>query len=217
MSGADCTSFEEQMEALALGQVAEPERSRMNAHVASCRSCRVQLDDMVGITDALLLLAPVHEPAPGFESRVLDRLNTSAPQRSARAATLLGVAAALLLIVAALGAVAIDRRQRDEALRVAGSGVIVAASGVRVGDIRLVSGQNPFVLIAIDNPRPGSGPVTCQLQLADGRTVIIGSWSYDDVRAGMWAAGIDASLLAAVGMQVVDSSGGVVASASLQG
>lgn len=216
MNSSECKELDDQLEALALGQVAEPERARLHAHVAICGSCRGRFDDMLGLTDMLLALAPLHEPPPGFESRVLDRLSIPEARRSPRSVMLLGTAAAVLIVVGALGAVAIDRRIRDEGISVASSGVIVGVDGSRVGGIQLVRGDQPYVLIAIDRPRPGSGPVTCQLQLADGRRVNVGSWSYADVRGGVWAAGLDDASLAAVAMQVVDSNGTVVASASLQ-
>ena len=215
MNSSECKELDDQLEALALGQIAEPERSRLHAHVAMCSFCRGHFDEMLGLTDMLLALAPVHEPPPGFESRVLDRLSIPEARRSRRSAGLLGVAAAVLVVVTSFGAVAVDRRISDKGITIARSGVIVGASGSRVGGIQLVRGEQPFVLVSIDNPRPGSGPVSCQLQLADGRIVVVGSWSYDDVRGGVWAAGLDDSALVAVAMQVVDSEGTVVASASL--
>ncbi len=215
MNSVECTELDDQLEALALGQVPEPERTRMHAHVAVCSACRRHFDEMLGLTDMLLVLAPIHEPPPGFESRVLDRLSIHETKKSSRSALLLGVAAAVLLVVAALGAVAVDRHRRVEGISVARSGVIVGAEGSRVGRVQLVGGEKPFVLVAIDRPKPGPRSVTCQLQLADGRTVIVGSWSYEDVRAGVWAAGLDESSLAAVAMQIVDGDGTVLASASL--
>ena len=215
MNGSQCTELDDQLEALALGQVAEPARARLHAHVSICSSCRGRFDEMLGLTDMLLALAPTHEPPPGFESRVLDRLSIPVG-RSPRSTTLLGMAAALLIIVAALGAVAIDRRIRDEGLSAARSGIIVGADGSRVGRIQLLGGEQPYVLIAIDHPRPGTGPLTCRLQLADGRSITVGSWSYDDVRGGVWAGGLDEPSLAAVAMQIVDGEGTVVASASLR-
>ncbi len=215
MSSSECKELDDQLEALALGQVSEPDRSRLHAHVAVCSSCRRRFDELLGLTDTLLALAPIHEPPPGFESRVLDSLSIPQARRSPRSTVLLGMAAALLIVVAAVGAVAVDRRIGGEGISVARSGVIVGASGFRVGGVQLVRGDQPYVLVAIDDPRPGSGPVTCHLQLADGRSVIVGSWSYADVRGGVWAAGLDDSSLAAVAMQIVDSGGTVVASASL--
>jgi hypothetical protein len=215
MNSPECMELDDQLEALALGQVPEPARARLHAHVAVCTSCRGRFDEMLGLTDMLLALAPRHEPPPGFESRVLDRLSMPEPSRSRRPAVLLSIAAAVLILVAAFAAVAMDRRSRDEGISVARSGIIVGAGGARVGDIQLVRGAQPYVLIAIDHPKPGSGPVSCQLQLPDGRSVIVGSWSYDDVRGGIWAAGLDDSSLAAVAMQIVDSDGTLLATASL--
>jgi hypothetical protein len=122
----------------------------------------------------------------------------------------------VLILVSAFGAVALDRRIGSDDSSVARAGVIVSASGSRVGDIRLVGGDRPYVLIAIDHPKPSSGSVNCRLQLADGRTVTVGSWSYDDVRGGVWAAGIDSASLDAIAMQIVGSDGTLLASASLR-
>lgn len=215
MSGVECNELEDQLEELALGQVAEPARSRLHAHMANCGSCRNHFDEMIRLTEGLLALAPHHEPPPGFESRVLDQLSIPTLRRSPKSTALLGIAAALLVMMVAVGAVTIDRRLRTDEVSVARSGVIVSSDGSRLGDIQLVRAPRPYVLVTMDNPPANAGSVTCQLQLADGRNVIVGSWSYGDVRGGVWAAGLDDSWLAAVAMQIVDSDGSVVASASL--
>lgn len=216
MTNADCKELDDQLEALALGAVPEPTRSQMHAHIATCAECRGRFDEVLGLSDRLLALAPQHEPPAGFESRVLDRLNVPDSLAWPTAAKLVGVAAALLIVLAAVGAVAIDRRVRDEGLTIARSGVIVRGDGSQVGDVQLIGGDRPFVLVALDHPNPGPGSVSCQLELPDGRTVIVGSWSYEDVRGGVWAAGLDEASLAAVAMQIVDADGTVLASAVLQ-
>lgn len=217
MNGDECAAFEEQLEELAVGDLTEPERSRVLAHVSTCDACRRRLDELLAITDALLHLAPQHEPPPGFESRVLDRLIAPvAPERLGRrrACWLAAVAAAVLVVVAA-GVVGWAIRTPDRGLDVARAGTIVAADGSTVGDIQLVRADRPYVLVTIDHPRPGGDEVTCELDLADGTTVVAGSWGYADVRSGVWAAGIDATSLDAVGMRIVDASGVVLATALL--
>lgn len=219
-----CAQVDERLEELALGEVAEPERSALLAHVANCSDCRQQLDGVLALTDSLLALAPAMEPPAGFESRVLERLGTAdarpgvdvTPDRSRWRHLMVAAAAILLLVAVAIGGFAAGRRDQPTAAgTVAGEGRIVRADGSEAGSIRLVTADRPYVLVSIDHPRPAAGSVTCRLVMADGRSVTVGSWSYDDVKAGVWAAGIDADLLSAVGMELVTDDGAVVATATI--
>lgn len=220
-----CAQVEERLEELALGEVAEPERSSLLAHVARCGDCRRQLDEVLALTDSLLALAPAAEPPAGFESRVLERLGVARMPNGGRGAgtgrspwrlVAVAVAAAALVVAVALTSFAVGRRQQPTvAGAVRAQGAIVRADGSAAGSIRLVAADRPYVLVTIDQPRAAAGSVTCRLTMADGRSVEVGSWSYDDVRAGVWAVGIDESLLSAVGMELVDERGTVVATASL--
>lgn len=218
-----CEQVGERLEELALGQVGEPERALLLAHVAACGNCRRQLDGVLALTDSLLALAPAMEPPAGFESRVLERLGAAGappvvdvtPDRSGRR-HLMVAAAILLLVAVAIGGFAAGRRDRPAAVgRVAGEGRIVRADGSEAGSVRLVTADRPYVLVSIDHPRPAAGSVSCRLLMPDGSAVAIGSWSYDDVRGGVWAAGIDAELLKAVGMELVGDDGAVVATATI--
>lgn len=218
-----CEQVGERVEELALGEVAEPERSSLLAHVAACGNCRRQLDGVLALTDSLLALAPAMEPPAGFESRVLARLGAAGarpgvdvtPDRSRRR-HLMVAAAILVLVAVAIGGFAAGRRDQPTAAgSVAGEGRIVRADGTEAGSILLVTADRPYVLVSIDHPRPAAGSVSCRLLMPDGGAVAIGSWSYDDVKAGVWAAGIDAELLEAVGMELVGDDGAVVATATI--
>lgn len=219
-----CEQVGERLEELALGEVAEPERSLLMAHVATCGDCRRRLDGVLALTDSLLALAPAMEPPAGFESRVLARLGAAGarpgvdvtPDRSRRRHLMVAAAAILALVAVAIGGFAAGRRdQPTTAGSVAGEGRIVRADGTEAGSIRLVTADRPYVLVSIDHPRPTAGSVACRLLMPDGRAVEIGTWSYDDVKAGVWAAGIDAELLDAVGMELVGDDGAVVATATI--
>jgi anti-sigma-K factor RskA len=223
MTNVSCAQIDERLEELALGEVAEPERSVLLAHVAQCGECRRRLDGVLALTDSLLALAPAIEPPAGFESRVLERLGvdtqpmrTSASDRSRW--RVLAVAAAALVVIAAvaLGGFAVGRRDQPAAFgSVSAAGSIVRADGTQAGSIRLVAADRSFALVTIARPRASGGSVACRLLLADGQSVAIGSWSYDDVKGGVWAVGIDDSLLSAVGMELVDDEGAVVATATI--
>jgi hypothetical protein len=216
--GTACERFDAQLEELALGHVPEPERTVLLAHSASCRACRARLDATVDLSDTLLLLAPQHEPPPGFESRVLDRWGTrheAGERRSSRLRWLAAAAALLVLVGAASVAALVARSDPDERLAVARSGAIVGTDGTRTGSVELIGGDHPYALVVIDHPRARPGEVRCLLRAADGTDVEVGRWDYEDVRMNIWAIGIDRSLLSARLMRVVDDQGTVLASAQL--
>jgi hypothetical protein len=91
---------------LALGIADGEERARALEHVATCASCRRELDELSAVADDLIALAPQEEPPGGFEARVLDQLKLRQVPRSPRRLRLRRVAfAGALLAVAAATAV----------------------------------------------------------------------------------------------------------------
>jgi hypothetical protein len=96
-----CAELEALAAELALGTVAGAERARALDHLAGCAACRELVDDLAGLADRMLLLAPVIEPPPGFESKVLAQMGVAAPVRelrpSRRRRLLVGIAAAALV------------------------------------------------------------------------------------------------------------------------
>ena len=97
-----CAQLEELAAELALGTVSGAERAAALDHLAGCGACRNLVDQLARVADNLLLLAPVAEPPPGFESKVLSQLGV-APAPAPRASTpirrrlLVGVAAVALV------------------------------------------------------------------------------------------------------------------------
>jgi hypothetical protein len=218
MTPDPCAQFEGRLEELAIGDVPEPERSQMLAHAASCPGCQDQLDALAGLTDRLLELAPQHEPPPGFESRVLERLGIGSTAAVARPRRRMWTGAAMVAacLLALLAGVTLGRGGADEVGSVARSGTIAAADGgARLGEIQLVSGRHPFVMVTIDRPKPRLGEVHCELRLADGDFVWVGAWSFEDVAEHVWSVGIEPELLGAVEMRILDDAGTVLATAPL--
>jgi hypothetical protein len=103
-----CAELEDLAAELALGTVSGAERAQALDHLAKCASCRDMVDKLSRVADCMLLLAPVAEPPPGFESKVLARMGvrpatvTPLPRRRR---TLVGVAA-VALVAALSGATA---------------------------------------------------------------------------------------------------------------
>src|SRR4051795_797936 len=69
---------------LALGIADGADRAQALRHLAECANCRRELEQLSAVADELLMLAPERQPAAGFESRVLARLEP-APPRGPRA------------------------------------------------------------------------------------------------------------------------------------
>ena len=95
-----CAELEALAAELALGTVSGAERAGALDHLAGCAACRELVEELAGVADRILLLAPVIQPPPGFESKVLARMGV-APAREARSPRyrrlLVGVAAVALV------------------------------------------------------------------------------------------------------------------------
>jgi Putative zinc-finger len=118
--GLTCAELETLAPELALGTIDGAERAAVLSHLAGCAKCREHTDQLAGVADRLLLLAPPAEPPPGFEIRVLTRVagpaakpaRTARPLRSARSVrrprrALVGVAAVALVAALAGGGLAL--------------------------------------------------------------------------------------------------------------
>src|SRR6185503_8201073 len=79
-----CEQTREIAAELSLGITDGEERAQALRHLAECAECRKAVEELSGVTDELLTLAPMQQPPPGFESRVLERLAPARPRRRAR-------------------------------------------------------------------------------------------------------------------------------------
>jgi anti-sigma factor RsiW len=216
-----CEVFDDGVDELALGLVDEPERGRLLAHAAACPRCQARLDELVVLAERLLLVAPEIEPPAGFEARAVERMGAGpvAPAgRSGRAVRWIATVAAVAAVgvLALTVGIAVGRSATSEQPPVASrSGVIVATSGADVGTVSLLSTPRPHILVSVAEPRPGPGVRTCELELPDGRRVVVGTWTFDEISTGIWAVGLDPALLDAVAMRVVAEDGSILASAAL--
>ncbi|MGN6169387.1 MAG: anti-sigma factor family protein [Solirubrobacteraceae bacterium] len=82
------------MPELALGIADGEQRALALEHIAGCSDCRRELKELSSLADDLIALAPQHDPPPGFEKRVLDRLaiRNTRPRRARRLRRLVFVA-----------------------------------------------------------------------------------------------------------------------------
>lgn len=188
-----CAEVEVMAAELALGLVGGPERAEALDHIEGCLACRALLDELAAVSDELLLLAPSADPAPGFEERVLARLQPSrAPLRRPRRALLVGAAAAAVALL--LAGVGIGR--------VSGSSELIettmrTASGRVVGDAYLHEGDPAWVFVAVpgwsEGPNGKTRPeYTVRLTLADGRTTDLPGGDLNGGQ-GAWGTALDVS------------------------
>ncbi|MGH8971431.1 MAG: zf-HC2 domain-containing protein, partial [Actinomycetes bacterium] len=190
---------------LATGVAAGDERARALTHLAGCAACRQQLDEMTTVVDELVLLAPEHEPSPGFENAVLAAVEARPRARSRRSPVILAAAASLIGALLAGGLVwwqtADDRdlaHSYRQTLAVA-DGQYFAAAHITstdepyAGHAFAYEGSPSWVFVTIKSA-PSSGDYRVQLVTTDQRTIDVGrcrivggkgSWGWtSDVRVG---------------------------------
>jgi hypothetical protein len=217
-----CDEFREQLAELAVGGIDASLRNDLLSHAAACASCQVALEQMTTVADRVLNETLEIEPPPGFEQRVLSHLNTvPLPMVSAhrvRVRTAFFVAGAVA--AGSIATVLVANTVRDgvrpaTAVHEVRHGTLIRKDGRPNGRVTLVDQPRAMVIVTIDHPRPFTGRVSCELELANGQKSVVGSWSYDDVESGAWAVGIPDESLQAIRMNVLDTTGVVAASSTL--
>jgi hypothetical protein len=196
-----CDEVRDLLPELAAGVADGDERARAIAHLASCSDCRRELDEMTSVVDRLVLLAPEHEPSPGFESAVLAAMGQGGGSRRRAGAFVLAAAASVLVAAIAAGGVwwqtADDRQlaaQYRRTLTVADGRYLAAAevstvAEPSVGHAFLYAGGPSWLFLTIESA-PSSGRYQVQLVTTDRRTVDIG-WCDVTSGRGSWGRTID--------------------------
>lgn len=185
MSDSDaCRATQALAPELALGMTTGEERARALQHLTSCAECRKVLAELAGVADELLLLAPVHEPPLGFESRVTERLFGKS-RRPGRWRAVVAAAAALALAVASAGAVYLatgtDRRLASRyrrTLAVANGEYFTAAplfgrGDAPVGHVFGYEGSPSWLFVEAGSPLR-SGQYRVRVVTSDGRASSVG-------------------------------------------
>jgi hypothetical protein len=185
---------------LAIGIADGQERDAALRHAATCTECRLLVSELSSVVDDLLLLAPSHEPPPGFASRTLARITASSPQPGRRATrgalrrtagrrpwmARVAVAAAIAAALA-LGAGAVyqgtsgDRRLADSyrAVLAQGHGSFFAAAPLRspagiLGSAYGYQGQPSWLFATLNQPTAQPEHYEVQLITRDGRHLSLG-------------------------------------------
>ena len=188
-----CDELHEPLAELALGIASGEQRARVLDHTGRCASCQRLLGELALVGDELLQLAPEHEPPPGFEVRVIERLGRPPrPRRrrvlrGRRGAALAAVAAAL---AAAAAAVVIVLEQTEDERRLGGQlqavlsrahGKYLAVTELRdrpgreAGLVFHYGGEPSWIFVTLERPLP-PGRYVATLVMRSGRTSELGTY-----------------------------------------
>jgi Putative zinc-finger len=224
-----CDQVRELAPELALGIAEGEERAAALRHLSGCAGCRQLVSELSSVGDELLLLAPAKEPPPGFESRVLGRLDQ--PPRRRRLQLLaprwrwVAVAAAVVL-AAALGggsvllATAADRRLADgyQAVLRQGQGSFFAAAPLqgsqgRVGTVFGYQGQPSWAMVTLRPPIPAEHRFQVQVLTRDGKYLDAGAAVLGGAN-GVWGGQLPVDLSAVHEFRLIGADGQTVFTAT---
>jgi len=222
-----CEAVREELPELALGTLSGRERSAALNHLASCSSCRSELEQLALAADAVVQLAPQAEPPVGFEVRLFDRLGIDAvappvrptgPRRCADKVVLAGVVAVALAFgagwLAAPGAAL-----RPSAVNGGIGGRLTSAAlttdGRHVGEVTVDAAEPSWMFMTMADAGR-SAEVTCEVTTVGGRTVSVGSFWLSPGGYGAWGAVLPVLADQVRSARVVAADGTVVAGAVLR-
>jgi hypothetical protein len=219
-----CDELHELAPEVALGTIEGEERADALRHLSECGECRRLVEQLSGVTDELLLLAPVQEPPVGFESRVVGALGLQRrrPRRARRLLLALGppVAAAAVAAGVMVGVYHDDRVTADRyraTLEQAGGRSFHAAqlrdeTGTRAGVVFGYQGSPSWVLVTVD-PAHRDQVARGELVTTDRRTVPLPALELD--RNGSWGGAIPLGLYDVASIRLLGDSPGEVLQADM--
>ena len=216
----NCAELEALSAELALGTVSGAERGAALDHLAGCPSCREIVDQLARAADSLLLLAPVAEPPPGFESRVLSRLavaRTPVPLARGRRRRRVLVAAAAVALIGALSGAGASLLSDDRASTVAGGAgpTEVRTSLLRDDEGRwtcraFVYGDGPtWLVVSLDRIDGANSTYSVEaVHTGSPNPVPVGTFALQDGH-GTFAKAVEVPAQDVQGIRVLDAGGRV--------
>jgi Putative zinc-finger len=224
-----CEEIRDLAPEIALGIADGEERADALRHLSTCAECRRIVEQLSGVADELLTLAPVQEPPAGFESRVVEALGHGRRPRRRRARWLsprwlaprLGPAVAVAAVTAAtLIAVYHDDRVtadrfRDTLAQADGryfqAEPLADETGTRAGVAFGYEGSPSWLLVTVD-PAHRDDVTRAELVTRDGRTIALRSLELD--RRGSWGGAIPVKLYNVASIRLLGDSPGEILHAS---
>jgi hypothetical protein len=184
-----CDELQEVVAELALGVADGKTRADALAHLSGCPECRRAVQGLADVSDALLLLAPEHEPSPGFELEVLNRVGLRPQTRRRRIRRWIPAASvAILAAAAATAATLVFGYQSDRQLasyyhttlanahgQYFQAAALQAPGGRRAGEVFLYQGSPSWIYVSMSPKYPMS--YRCELTTRQGTTIeMAGTW-----------------------------------------
>jgi len=226
-SGPECGRYAEEIAELALGISTGRQRAQALAHVEACPWCHAEMEQLSLAADSLLDVLPSVEPPLGFEVRLMERLGAGrAPRPSLRRQwfarrssfalaclallVVLGVAAGAGWLVRGGPQPAVPRSSFGTAVGGRAETAALLAAGRSIGDVTVYTGSTDWLFMSLDDGS-WSGKASCEVHLAGGKTVLLGTFWLDN-GYGAWGVTL-APGTGRVQSASVLSDGGVLASA----
>lgn len=205
---------------LALGEVTGPDRDELTVHLAACRTCRQDYDELATAIEQTLAAVPRIAPPSGFEAKVVGTLHTeqsSLPKASRWRALLPAAAAAAIGLLTGisltLGLTGDEPPDSEQAIVADSSVALTTASGQHVGSVsRSLDSGEPVLVVDVSNG-PAGKRYLCRLVLTDGVTRDVGDWELDPQRPNSWVVPAPAPGVRTV--QLIAESGAVWSEADL--
>lgn len=222
-----CAEARELAPETAIGVATAEDRARLLGHVATCAECAAYLNELSGLVDDVVALAPNQEPPPGFESELLARLERlgSPPQPRSLRWWRVGLVAAALALVAGVSALAVHRANepdrtladRVRATLTTANGQYFAAAPLvgpdanRHGVLFAYQGEPSWMFLTIEGAVSFRG-VSVELVGHDGSVRPIGQ-PVDLSPSKPWGTVIPVAVHDVAVVRVVDAAGALVLSA----
>lgn len=221
MNRASCEEVQVLAPEVALGVASGEERALVLAHARSCHECRRVVEELSETADSLLLVGPLHDPAPGFESTVLAQMQAQkVPQERVRTKLI----AAVLVSILVAGAIAAWVTSGDrtlaahyrDALAVADGkyfGVVTlqSPSGSRGGHMFAYEGDPTWVFLVFTTPLE-PGRYDAEVVTTNGDVRSLGS--FDIAGEGTWGRELPVGLRSVRSVRVTDADGNVALQAT---
>ena len=193
-----CAEVRDLIPELAAGVASGESRARAVAHLAGCADCRRELEEVAGVVDGLLHLAPEREPPNGFEAGVLTAIQPRRARPRLRIA--LVIAAAVIVVAGVAAGVTWWRGEEDRDVADHYRGVLSVADGSYFraaeledggagrGHVFAYEGRPSWLFVTVEGAPSGSYHV--RLVDAEGHSSWIGVCTVRN-GAGSWGTTVD--------------------------
>jgi predicted anti-sigma-YlaC factor YlaD len=211
MTDDPCAAVRDQLPELALGVLTGSARADVVEHLATCRQCRTELDELSGTADALSLLAPEREPPASFASRAVAAIDDArrSGRRRWRTRMVVALAAAAAILVGGVfvgRATVADGHSRDREASEVRERTMIGRGGLPAGQVFLYRGNQAWAVVSVDYGTLPAGTYS----VATAREPI-GTVTVDTAGRGAWGGQLPRGNVRAV--RIVDSAGHVLCEA----